>query len=400
MRKPFSLGLLALALVMEAGAADVTEETFLAGLAEGHAAVRALGEDLARAEAAQHRAATLGNPRLDFWREQPAASPTLSNWTVSWTPPLDGRFGLGKRAAAAGVAALRERLASDTAGLRREMRRVFADWSLAHERLRLLARRAERIAALAEQERQRARLGAESGLAARRLTLAAAEAQSALRQAEAARARAAAEARGWLPGLGRDAVPAPVVLAGPPETVDASAAPTVRSETHQREQARLESLLAGRFWGFPTLQAGVQRLEEGAVVRSGAILAASWSIPLFDRSQAARAEARRRAEIADARLRHTQALTEAEVEGGLLAYRSLSAAVQDASQASGETERVIEAATAAYRAGEASLTDLLDALRSAFDTRLRELELRGLALATHRDLEAVLGRPLADGGSR
>jgi len=400
MRKAYSWGLLALASVTEGRADDVTEEQFLAALDGSHPAVRALGEDLARAEAARRRAGTLGSPRLEFWREQPGANLSLTNWTLAWTPPLDGRFGLGKKAADAGVAAAGEELALDRAGLRREMRGVFAGWSLGHQRCALLSLRLERVAALAEQERQRARVGAESGLSARRLALAEAEARAALREAEAASARAEAEARAWQPGLGGDAVPVVPALAGPPEGIDAGSSPRVRLVERQLEQAQLESRVAGRFWGSPTLQAGLQRLEEGGGVRTGPIFAASWSIPLFDRSQGARAEAGRRAEIAASRLEQAQALTGAELQGGLDAYRSLFMAVREAREASAETDRVIEAATAAYRAGEASLTDLLDALRSAFETRLRDLDLRAQALAAHRDLEAVLGRPLTEGGVR
>ena len=58
------------------------------------------------------------------------------------------------------------------------------------------------------------------------------------------------------------------------------------------------------------------------------------------------------------------------------------------------------AATAAYRAGEAALTDLLDTLRAGHDARLGEPSTCvEQALAAHRDLEVALGRPL-DGGSR
>jgi len=400
MRKVFSWGLLALASVIPAGADDVTEQAFLAALDQGHAAVRALGAELAGAEAARRRAGTLSNPRVEFWRERPGESPSLTNWTIAWMPPLDGRFGLGKSAAAARVAAARADLALDRAGLRREMRRVFADWSFATARCALLIRRLERVTRLAEQERQRARLGTESGLAARRLTLAEAEVRGALREAEAGRLQAEAQARAWQPGLSDQAEPVLAELPPPPEDVDPAASPRIRAEEHRLEQARLEKRLAGRFWGFPTLQAGVQRLEEGGLVESGPLLAASWSIPLFDRSQGGRAEAQARADIAASRTQHVRALTFAEIQGGLAAYRSLFAAAREADEASAETEPVIEAATAAYRAGEASLTDLLDALGSAFDARLRELEMRALALAAHRDLEAAVGRSLIEGGAR
>jgi len=400
MRKIYVLGFVVLTLARLTRGDDVTEQAFLAVLDGEHSAVRALGEDLARAEAARRRAGTLGNPRLEFWREQPDANPRLTNWTLAWTPPLDGRFGLGKKAADAAVAATREELALDKAGLRHEMRRVFAEWSLGHERCALLSRRLERITALAEQEGHRARVGAESGLAARRLVLAEAEVRAALREAEAARARAEAQARAWQPDLGADASPVAPTLASPPEGVDAGASPRVRSVEHQLEQARLEARLAGRFWGFPTLQVGVQRLEHGGVVQTGPIFGAGWSIPLFDRDQGRRTEALRRSEIAAARLKQTQALLIAEVGGGLEAYRALFASARETTGAAAGADRVIAAATAAYRAGEASLTDLLDALRAASEARLREVDVRGQALAAHRDLEAALGRPLTDGGVR
>jgi len=250
MRKAYSWGLLALASVTQARADDVTEEQFLASLNEGHAAVRALGDDLVRAQAARRRAGTLGNPRLEFWREQADANPMLTNWTLAWTPPLDGRFGLGKKAADAGVAAAGEELALDRAGLRREMRRVFAEWSLGHQRCALLSLRLERVAALAEQERQRARVGAESGLSARRLALAEAESRAALREAEAARARAEAEARAWQPGLGGDAVPVVPALAGLKASMPAARPGSGRSSASSSRRSSNPGLPAAS-GGFP-----------------------------------------------------------------------------------------------------------------------------------------------------
>jgi outer membrane protein, heavy metal efflux system len=389
----------ALACAPGAAATDVTEEAFLAALHADQPASRALGEDLARAEAARRRAGTLENPRLDFWREQPDEGQRVTNWTIAWTPPL-GRHGLGKRAADAGVAAAREGLLVETAGLRRRLRQAFAGWGASHARRELLVRRLVQVSELAEQERQRARVGTESGLSARRLTLAEAEARHVLREAEAAAARAEAEARAWNPNLPPDAAP---LLPEPPalaDAVDASATPRVRVAERQWEQAQLEAQLTGRFWTFPTLQAGVQRLEDRGVVESGPIVAVGWAIPLFDRNQGARVEAKRRAEIAAARVQQSQALARAQVDGGVAAYRALLASSTEAAEAAAGTDRVIEAATAAYRAGEATLTDLLDALGAAFETRLRALDARAAALAAHRELEDALARPLTNGGSR
>jgi len=398
MRQPFAVGLLALSLTHPARAQEVSEEDFLAGFTETHAALRALQEGLAAAEAARVRAGTVSNPRLEFWREQPDANSRLTNWTLAWTPPFDGRFGVGKRAAEAGVGAARERLAADRARLRQELRRVYAEWSLSSEKRALHAQQLELVTRLAEAERQRARAGEAAGLSARRLSLAEAEVRAALRDAEAELAQAEAVARAWRPDLAPGASAIPPMPPAPPAQLSAVATPELRSLALDVERLDLEARRAGRFWGFPTLQFGWQRIEERGAVLDGPIFAANWSIPLFDRDKAARLEAEKRREAVAAQHQLAQVRVGAEVEGGLAAYRLLVTSVGEARQAADDSGRVIAAATAAYRAGEASLTDLLDAVRTAFAARLRELEVRGRALSTHRALEAALGRPLIEGG--
>jgi outer membrane protein TolC len=398
MRLLWLVGPWALVLAPAAGAQGITEEEFLSAFTAEKAAVRALGEGLARAEAARKRAGTLANPRVDFWREQPDANPRVTNWTISWTPPLDGRYGLGKKGADVGLAAARERLSADKAGLRREVRAAFAAWSLAFERREALERQLERIHGLAEVERQRARVGEESGLSARRFTLAEAEVRTALGTAAAALATAEARARAWRTDLGPGAVPAPAAPPEPPTTTDPVDSPELRALAFEAEQAALEKKRAGRFLAFPTLQFGWQQLADGGVVRSGPILAAGWTVPLFDRDQAARIEAERRQQVAAARAELGRIRVAAEIEGGAAAYRVLFAASREADRTSEDSERVIAAATAAFRAGEASLTDLLDSLRAAMAARVAEIDLRGKALEAHRELEAALGRPLTGGG--
>ena len=370
-------GLSALILAPIAGAQGVTEEEFLSGFTAESAAVRALKEGLALAEAARKRAELLPNPRADFWREQSDQSARVTNWTLSWTPPLDGRYGLGKKSADAGVAAAQERFAVDKAGLRRELRAAFAAWSLDFERRRLLRGQLERVRSLAEVERQRARVGEESGLSARRFTLAEAEVRSALGTAEAAQAKAEALARAWRPDLPNAATPAPAVLREPPAVTDPTASPELRALAFDIERAALDRKRAGRFVAFPTLQFGWQQLGDRNVVRSGPILAAGWTFPFFDRDQAARVEAERRQQVAAARLELARARLTAEIEGGSAAYRALLEAARGAGRASEESDRVIAAATAA---------------------RLAEIDLRGQALEAHRELEAALGRPLTGGG--
>jgi len=398
MRLPLLVGLSVLVWAPRAGAQQVTEQEFLSAFTPESTAVRALTEGVARAEAARRRAGLLSNPRAEFWREQPDANPRVTNWTLSWVPPLDGRYGLGKKGAAAGLAAARERLTVDKAELRRELRAAFAAWSLAFERREALAQQVARIHSLAEAERQRARVGEESGLSARRFTLAEAEVCAALATAEAALAKAQALARAWRTDLAADATPASASPPEPPPIGGPTDSPEVRALALEAEQAAFDRKRSGRFLAFPTLQFGWQQLADRGVVRGGPILAAAWTVPLFDREQPARIEAERREQVAAARAELGRARVAAEAEGGAAAYRLLYTASREGGRTSVDSDRVIAAATAAFRAGEASLTDLLDSLRAAMAARMAEIDLRGQALEAHRGLETALGRSLTGGG--
>src|SRR5688572_13272110 len=159
MQKPLIAGVLFLFLTPGMRAQDVTEEEFLAGLQDDSDAVRALEEGMARAEGVRLEARTLSNPRVEFWREQPDSNPQVTNWVLAWTPPLDGRYGLGKKAAEENLAAARRHFEADRAALRREFRKVFADWSVSLERREVLREQLDVISSLAERERQRARAG-------------------------------------------------------------------------------------------------------------------------------------------------------------------------------------------------------------------------------------------------
>jgi outer membrane protein, heavy metal efflux system len=400
MSRPLIAGIVVLWLAPMARAQEVTEEGFLSALNDNNAAVQSLKDGLARAEGARVQARTLSNPRLDFWREEPESNPQTTNWTLAWTPPLNGRYGLGKKAAEVGLAAARDRFEADRAEVRREFRGAFAEWRLALERRDTLRQQLDLVTNLGENERQRARVGEQSGLAARRFTLAEGEVRTALGSAEAAYVRAESSARALRRDLPAESQPAPLVLPEPPAALDSVDSPQLTALEQEKAQAGYEARRVGRFLGFPTLLIGWQTIENGGISASGPIVAAGWTVPLFDRDQGARLEAQQRSDIAAARLTFAQARIAGEVEGGLSAYRVLFASAHETEKTAGETDRTIEAATAAFRAGEAGLTDLLETLRSAFAARLRAIDTRGQALEAHRDLEVVLGRSLTGEGDQ
>lgn len=383
-----------------AGAQEaVTESQFVEGVGAAHAAARALGEDLARAEALRRRATALANPRLEFSREQPDDSPRQDTWSLAWVPPLDGRRSLARGAAEAGVEAARERIALERARLRREVRQAFAEWTLSGERSEFLSGQLALVEDLAGKAQQRARVGEESGLAARRLELATAEVQAQFVVARTQQIRAEATALGWRPDLAgrRPTLP---VLPPPPTIVDPANRPDLRALHHEARQAALEARLARRFWTAPELQAGWQRLADRGRSVSGPVLGLAWTVPVFDRNQGGRIEAGRREQIAEARLALASNRAKRELKAAQEAYAVTAAAAEESARGTVDANRLITAAAASFRAGEATLTDLLDTLRAVREARLRSLDLLGAALEAHRELELWSMALLPSGGER
>ena len=376
----------------------IDEASFIDAVLEGSSAQRLIAEPLRRAEAALARASAAQNPRVEAAREVPAEALAQTTVALAWVPPLDGRRGLARRAALEGVEAARARTAVARQMLALELRQAFAEWALSASRRDALAGQAGAVADLAAQVSARARAGEESVLAARRLALAEAELRADLAEAEAAAARARAVARAWRPDLDPTARPEPPPLAARSQD-DATAPPGLEALRRDVEQARLEERLSRRFWTFPELQVGWQRLAVPGGTVSGPVVGAGLAVPLFDRNRGGRLEATARREAAEARLFLQTARLEAQLAGAQEAHAGLVAAAADGQRAAADAGRVVDAARAAFRAGEATVTDLLDSLRSARGAQTRAVDLYAAALAAQRQLEAARAG-LPEGGVR
>ena len=381
------------------GGDTVSEGAFLAEAER--LAGRTLVEGVASAEAMRGRAGLLANPRLEAGREQPDGNPQQTTWSVSWSPPLDGRRGLSIDAADAGLRAARARLDADRLSLRRGLRATYAAWALAvarAERLSPLALSVRAGAAKAPAPcRRRRDVGprdSEAGAGVRR----------ARRRAGARRGRGAARrsgSAGLLAGAdprGRSGPASPAPASG--RGLDGAGRRDVEALAEEAQRAGFEARLAGRWLAAPELYGGWQTLSLGGARVGGPVFGISWTVPLFDRAQPARAESAVRRDAAEARLELARARARAEAAGTAAAYERLRAAAAQAESAAESSTHVVEAARASFVAGESNLTDLLDSLRAVRDARLGALDLLGDALAAHRDLEAALGRPLTDGGER
>ncbi len=148
----------------------------------------------------------------------------------------------------------------------------------------------------------------------------------------------------------------------------------------------------------PAISVGWTQIRDGELSFDGPVYGIAWPVPIFDRNQgnrrAGEAEARRARFELDAARRHA----DAQVQAALVAYSELYefAATTDGDPADAD---VAVAVLAAFEAGEADLTDVLDAHRSTVDLRLARLETLSVALTAERELEAAMGHPILPGGS-
>ena len=378
---------------------QLTEAECLAPLTEGHPAIVALTERLARAEG-ELRAATLLNPELGFDREAPDGATSQSVYWLSWQPPVDGRRGLRKRAAEAGMRAAASDFDWAKLQLRVTLRAAYAQWALSVERRDILSEHVAKIRRLAERARVRAETGEEAGLDARRLALAAAEVQSELALAEAGVTRVGGTIRVLQPKLAAGVRPVRPAMPGVPSNLDWSERPDVEARRSETQQAEFERRLSGRVLEPPGITAGWTRLDEASGTVAGPVFGVSWSLPLFDRNQGRRAEAARNVAIAEAQLELAEARAQTEFDVAHAVYAQLRVAATQMMAGTADADGLVASAAASFDAGEATLTDLLETLRSVLSTRLAALELYYNALEAHRDLEASAGRSLSPGGMR
>lgn len=340
-------------------------------LAEAEARSPTLSAARAEVTAAQGRVRQAGfrtNPEISVELENFAGSGVLSGFhTTEVTASINQRLDLaGHRrarvsASEARLFAARLQLAIARADLVRQVRTRFAEGVSARDLLAVAEDNVTRAQELARVAKELVDAGREPPLRGLRARAALARTTAALRSAEAdeRNARSALAAL-----LGSDMPPERLVGDAPvpiPATVDANATLDVALAKANAAIARADVAQAraeGRV--DPSAGVGVRHLRETGDV--GLVASVSMPLPIFDRNQGNIAAARSDVAAADARVTaatNEAAATIANARASLAAAEARLGALEQSGLT--EAREALRLAELSYRAGKASLIELLDA---------------------------------------
>ncbi len=366
---------------------------------------------VAEADAAVGKAAAVGvgqwpNPSLVWQREKATsglaegASQDIVNISIPLV--LSGRLGLEREAAAAGAQAAEANLARARGELRHTATLAFASVLAAQERRSILEESLAALRRVADAITARERVGEASGYDRLRIEMETAAVEDAHSGAVLDERRALIEAMRL---LGPDAKSLPP-LQGPlaPEHPLPSAE-SLRSELASRradaqaleleaQGARASHRAASRGWiPDPTVYGGFQALDIGRPGEgAGYVVGLTLPLPFFERQQGPRAQAKAREQLFLAR--RTALLHAAHVR--------LTVALEDVAgrrerrvrQREGALKRAEElrrVAETAYQGGSADLLVLVDAERTARESRLTAVDLALAVAEAEADLFLLSG---------
>lgn len=340
-------------------------------------------------------AGTWANPTLELGRDKTGAT-RESRWQVMQPLDLSGRRGLREDAA-------RHRIrATEADNLARrneravELRRAFHLVLRLQETVGAVSNWAARFTRIGVVVDKLARAGEVAGYDRRRLAREqrTAEARLAESRAELERGRARLAALigsdigervdGRLPPDAPPALPKlQARLAARPDLTALSA----RVDAAQSENSAAQNNL-------PELSIGIggKRVDDGVLRNNGNLLMLSFALPLFDRQQPGDRRSAAQAMAARAEL----GLARQQAAGELVGLHRqltqlLAAAERYRSDAVAPSADLVRIAETAYRAGESTILELLDAYKGALDAETTALDLEWKAREVRIELDQMTG---------
>ena len=393
------LAAMALALGLCAGAvpasAGITEAEALRlglGRAEFSELLRArVGE----AEADALAADTWANPTLELEREK-TGNTRETTWKIMQPLDLSGRRGLREDAARHRIRATE----SDNLARRNEraveLRRAFHLFLRQQETVGAVDNWVVRFAAIGSVVDKLARAGEVAGYDRRRLTREQRSAEAKLAEARAELERGRARLSALIGTDAGETVAGRLLPQIPPALPDLQARlgmrPDISALAARVDAAQADNAAAQR--NLPELSVGIggKRVEDGASRDNGNLLLLSFNLPLFDRQQAGDRRTAAQAMAARAEL----GLARQQAEGELVGlHRQLTQLIATAeryrSDAVAPSAELVRIAEAAYRAGESTVLELLDAYKGALEAELTALNLEWKAREARIELDQLTG---------
>jgi outer membrane protein, heavy metal efflux system len=346
----------------------------------------------ASAEAARAdvlRASQLPNPTLGYSREQTGGSPRTVEQSlhIAQTFQLSGRRELHTQAAGRRLDMAEAGSDVRRAELAAEIRSRFYEVLLKQELIRSTEtwiERFERVQAVVE---KLAKAGEVSGYDRRRLEREreAAKARLATEAAELARAQERLAALIGASELSPAAVSGALLsaqpIAGETDLAGLDRRPDLRVLSARAEAAELERRAAA-LERIPDVTVGVgpKWVDNGMSRENGIMVTLSVPLPLFDRGQAAEKRAAAEAAAARAEYQLARARAEGELRGLQRQVERLTSAAKDyRARVLGTAPELLRIAESAYRGGESTILELLDAYRGALESEATALDLESKA---------------------
>jgi len=376
-------------------AAGLTEaEALRLGLARPEFSALLLAR-VGEAEADALAADNWPNPTLELARDKTGAT-RETTWQLAQSLDLSGRRGLRRDAA-------RHRLeATEAENLARrgersaELRRAFHDLLRRQETLRAIDAWAARFATVGRVVDKLARAGEVAGYDRRRLEREqrGAEARLAETRAELALSRARLEALVGrevdVPLTGRLAPEVPPTL--PLLQARLAERPEFAALAARAEAATADNAAAGRNLPDLTVGIGGKRVDDGPLRENSNLLMLSFSLPLFDRQQAGDRRSAAQAMAARAELGLARQRADGELAGlHRQTTELIVAARRYRGEAAASSADLLRIAETSYRAGEATILELLDAYRGALEAETTALDLEWKAREARIDLDQLTG---------
>lgn len=385
MRQLLSIALLALPLAAWAQHTTLTE---VDAVARGLARPEISDLDTASVDTARADAIAAGlppNPTVGYTRDQGRGS-TLApeeTWLISQSIDLSGRRSLRREAAALRVEASYSTNRRRHVEWSAEIRQRFHETLFQQSVVRATEAWTQRFQRIEDIVGKLARAGEASGYDRRRLARERQNAVLRLRSAKSDLDRAATRLVALIGSAGEGQVSVvgellpmlPAALDDDLRRIEQR--PDLQVLARRADAADLERRAAARGW-IPdvTLGVGQKRSDTTLGRENSTVMAVSIPLPVFDRQQAGQQRAAAEAMNARGEFNLARARTEGDLRGLHRQLERLIAAARDyRATALAETPELLRIAESAYKGGESSLLELLDAYRGALDTEINALEL-------------------------